>query len=85
MPGAAMTDFASRLVAATRAIGPLCVGIDPHPGRVPALFGGDTPDGLARWPGAPVFSSRRSACSNASARMACAPCSGSAMPPEPQA
>ena len=49
MPGAAMTDFASRLVDATRALGPLCVGIDPHPGRVPALFGGDTPGGLARW------------------------------------
>ena len=44
-----MTDFASRLTAASRKIGPLCVGIDPHPGRVPALFGGDTPDGLATW------------------------------------
>jgi orotidine-5'-phosphate decarboxylase len=44
-----MTDFASRLTIASRKLGPLCVGIDPHPGRVPALFGGDTPDGLASW------------------------------------
>ncbi|KJS37143.1 MAG: orotidine 5-phosphate decarboxylase [Hyphomonas sp. BRH_c22] len=44
-----MTDFASRLTLASRTLGPLCVGIDPHPGRVPALFGGDTPDGLASW------------------------------------
>ncbi|WP_340693850.1 orotidine-5'-phosphate decarboxylase [Hyphomonas sp.] len=44
-----MTDFAGRLVTAARTLGPLCVGIDPHAGRVPALFGGDTPDGLARW------------------------------------
>lgn len=44
-----MTDFASRLTLAARTTGPLCVGIDPHPGRVPTLFGGDTPEGLARW------------------------------------
>jgi orotidine-5'-phosphate decarboxylase len=44
-----VTGFAARLVAAARTLGPLCVGIDPHAGRVPALFGGDTPDGLARW------------------------------------
>ena len=44
-----MTDFAARLVTAARTLGPLCVGIDPHAGRVPALFGGDSPDGLARW------------------------------------
>lgn len=41
--------FADRLIAATRAHGPLCVGIDPHAGRIPALFGGDTPDGLEAW------------------------------------
>nr|WP_070960922.1 orotidine-5'-phosphate decarboxylase [Hyphomonas sp. Mor2] len=41
--------FADRLIAATRAHGPLCVGIDPHAGRIPALFGGDTPEGLERW------------------------------------
>ena len=28
---------------------PLCVGIDPHAGRIPDLFGGDTPDGVERW------------------------------------
>lgn len=44
-----MTAFADRLIAASRALGPLCVGIDPHPGRVPDLFGGDTPEGLATW------------------------------------
>ena len=42
-----MTHFASHLIAGARQLGPLCVGIDPHPGRIPALFGGDTPDGLA--------------------------------------
>ena len=44
-----MTAFADRLVEATERFGPLCVGIDPHAGRVPTLFGGDTPDGLERW------------------------------------
>lgn len=42
-------SFADRLIAATRIHGPLCVGIDPHSGRIPNLFGGDTPDGLERW------------------------------------
>ncbi|MEM1151259.1 MAG: orotidine-5'-phosphate decarboxylase [Pseudomonadota bacterium] len=42
-------NFADRLVGRVRALGPLCVGIDPHPGRVPDLFGGDTPQGLAAW------------------------------------
>ena len=41
--------FADRLITATRKYGPLCVGIDPHPGRIPALFGGDTPEGLEQW------------------------------------
>ncbi|MEM7458253.1 MAG: orotidine-5'-phosphate decarboxylase [Pseudomonadota bacterium] len=41
--------FADRLIAATRTHGPLCVGIDPHPGRIPDLFGGDTPEGLTNW------------------------------------
>lgn len=44
-----MSDFASRLILGTRELGPLCVGIDPHPGRIPELFGGDTPEGLAAW------------------------------------
>lgn len=42
-------DFASRLTEATRLYGPLCVGIDPHPGMVPDLFGGDTPRGIQDW------------------------------------
>ena len=41
--------FADRIIEAARRLGPLCVGIDPHPGRVPELFGGDTPKGLAAW------------------------------------
>lgn len=41
--------FADRLVDAVKTHGPLCVGIDPHAGRIPALFGGDTPEGLAKW------------------------------------
>jgi len=41
--------FGSALMAATREHGPLCVGIDPHPGRIPGLFGGDTPAGLEAW------------------------------------
>ena len=41
--------FADRLIAATRAHGPLCVGIDPHAGRIPEIFGGDTPEGLENW------------------------------------
>lgn len=41
--------FADRLIAVTRANGPLCVGIDPHAGRIPQLFGGDTPEGLEKW------------------------------------
>ncbi len=44
-----MSDFASRLTEGVREFGPLCVGIDPHPGMVPALFGGDTARGLEYW------------------------------------
>jgi len=44
-----VTPFADRLINATERHGVLCVGIDPHQGRVPALFGGDTPEGLERW------------------------------------
>ncbi|KCZ98495.1 orotidine 5'-phosphate decarboxylase [Hyphomonas polymorpha PS728] len=44
-----MTDFASRLIDGTRKFGPLCVGIDPHPGMIPELFGGDTPEGVRKW------------------------------------
>ena len=41
--------FVDRLIEAIRQHGPLCVGIDPHAGRIPELFGGDTPKGLAAW------------------------------------
>lgn len=42
-------SFADTLVSRVDQLGPLCAGIDPHPGRVPDLFGGDTPKGLATW------------------------------------
>ncbi len=41
--------FADRFVATVQRHGPLCVGIDPHAGRIPELFGGDTPAGLEAW------------------------------------
>jgi len=44
-----MTFFADRLIEATNNVGPLCVGIDPHAGRIPDLFGGDTPEGIEAW------------------------------------
>ena len=44
-----MIRFADRLIDATRCFGPLCVGIDPHAGRIPALFGGDSPAGIEAW------------------------------------
>jgi orotidine-5'-phosphate decarboxylase len=44
-----VSDFATRLTEGVRRFGPLCVGIDPHPGMVPALFGGDTAKGLEYW------------------------------------
>ncbi|MBY9066155.1 orotidine-5'-phosphate decarboxylase [Hyphomonas sp. WL0036] len=44
-----MIDFATRLTEGTRKFGPLCVGIDPHPGLIPELFGGDTPEGVRNW------------------------------------
>lgn len=42
-------NFADRLIAATDEYGPLCVGLDPHAGRIPELFGGDTPEGVEAW------------------------------------
>jgi orotidine-5'-phosphate decarboxylase len=41
--------FADRFIAATKTHGPLCVGIDPHAGRIPDYFGGDTPEGIEKW------------------------------------
>lgn len=34
-----MTHFADRLIAARARSGPLCLGLDPFPDRIPALFG----------------------------------------------
>lgn len=44
-----MSYFADRFMDAVRRDGPLCVGIDPHAGRIPELFGGDTATGVTNW------------------------------------
>ncbi len=44
-----MTRFGARLVAATAERGPLCVGIDPHPGLLDAWELPRTPAGLERF------------------------------------
>jgi orotidine-5'-phosphate decarboxylase len=44
-----VSAFADRLVAATRRIGPLCVGIDPHPSMIPDLFGPPGARSAAEW------------------------------------
>lgn len=41
--------FADRLIQATRRYGPLCVGVDPHPGLLPALFGAPGPEAAEQW------------------------------------
>jgi orotidine-5'-phosphate decarboxylase len=42
-------NFADRLIERARALGPLCVGIDPHPALIPPLFGPAGPDAAASW------------------------------------
>jgi orotidine-5'-phosphate decarboxylase len=42
-------NFADRLIAATRRLGPLCVGIDPHPALMPALFGSPGAKAASLW------------------------------------
>lgn len=44
-----MQGFGDRLMAAARSRGPLCVGIDPHPGKIPSFLGGDTAQGARDW------------------------------------
>jgi orotidine-5'-phosphate decarboxylase len=44
-----MVVFADRLMERVRNLGPLCVGIDPHPALMPALFGAPGADAAARW------------------------------------
>jgi orotidine-5'-phosphate decarboxylase len=41
--------FADRLIAKTRDLGPLCVGIDPHPALLPDLFGPPGPEAARQW------------------------------------
>jgi len=36
--------FSDRLIAAVAARGPLCVGLDPHPAKLPAVFGAPSPE-----------------------------------------
>ena len=42
-------NFADKLIQRVRALGPLCVGIDPHPALIPPLFGPAGPDAAASW------------------------------------
>jgi orotidine-5'-phosphate decarboxylase len=44
-----VTVFADRLINATRKLGPLCVGIDPHPAMIPELFGSPDAGAAAEW------------------------------------
>ena len=41
--------FADRMMRAAREQGPLCVGIDPHFGKIPQIFGPEGPDSIALW------------------------------------
>lgn len=41
--------FADRLMEAVRRLGPLCVGIDPHPALIPGLFGSPGPASALAW------------------------------------
>ena len=43
------TAFADRLIEKVRLYGPLCVGIDPHPGLFPDLFGRPSAGSIAVW------------------------------------
>ena len=41
--------FSDRLIEKVRQYGPLCVGIDPHPGMFPELFGRPSAGSIAVW------------------------------------
>jgi orotidine-5'-phosphate decarboxylase len=41
--------YADRLVESVRRLGPLCVGIDPHPDLIPGLFGSPGADSARAW------------------------------------
>jgi orotidine-5'-phosphate decarboxylase len=42
-------SFADRLVLGARKLGPLCVGIDPHPTLMPAIFGAPSAKAASLW------------------------------------
>jgi orotidine-5'-phosphate decarboxylase len=42
-------SFADRLVLGARKLGPLCVGIDPHPAMMPAIFGAPSAKAASLW------------------------------------
>ncbi len=44
-----MILFADRLMDQVRTLGPLCVGIDPHPALLPSLFGAADAQAAAGW------------------------------------
>ena len=41
--------FADRLTEGVRRLGPLCVGVDPHPALIPELFGSPGPASALAW------------------------------------
>lgn len=43
------STFADRLIAGVRRLGPLCVGIDPHPALIPGMFGSPGPASALAW------------------------------------
>lgn len=43
------TAFADQLMAGVDRYGPLCVGIDPHFGKIPRLFGPEGPGAISLW------------------------------------
>ena len=43
------TTFADRLVLSARKLGPLCVGIDPHPAMMPSVFGAPSARAASLW------------------------------------
>lgn len=49
LDNSAPAAFADRLIHAARRYGPLCVGVDPHPALLPALFGPPGPEAAEQW------------------------------------
>ena len=48
-PSPTQDRFADRMMTSVRALGPLCVGIDPHYGKIPKIFGPEGPGAISIW------------------------------------